>query len=244
MSSLLESVSLVRHFGDEPAVDGIDLRVDAGQVHAIVGLNGAGKTTLMRLLLGMLRPDDGRALILEEDAANASADTWARVGCLVETPFSYPELTTRENIAAAALLHGVEEKAIHGAVSQTLSRLELDHWTDRRTNTLSLGNRQRLGLATAIVHDPTVLLLDEPANALDPAGVVLTRDLLREAASQGAGVLVSSHHLDQLARVADAITVIHRGRVVGGLDPSESDLEQRFFDLVQDADRYVRLETT
>lgn len=242
MNGLIESRGLVRHFGDERAVDGIDLVVDAGDVHAIVGLNGAGKTTLMRLLLGMVRPDAGVASVLGSNAIEAGPSIWGRVGYLVETPFYYPDLTTRENIAIAATLHGVDQTGLDDSVAKTLAILELDHWADRKAKTLSLGNRQRLGLATALVHEPRVLLLDEPANALDPAGVVLVRDLLREQASLGAAILVSSHHLDQLARVADAITVMHRGRVVGALDPSDSDLEQRFFDLVREADQDVPLE--
>ncbi|HEX6221531.1 MAG TPA: ABC transporter ATP-binding protein [Acidimicrobiia bacterium] len=242
MNGLIESRGLVRHFGDERAVDGIDLVVDAGDVHAIVGLNGAGKTTLMRLLLGMVRPDAGVASVLGSNVVEAGPSIWSRVGYLVETPFYYPDLTTRENIAIAATLHGVDQTGLDDSVAKTLAILELDHWADRKAKTLSLGNRQRLGLATALVHEPRVLLLDEPANALDPAGVVLVRDLLREQASLGAAILVSSHHLDQLARVADAITVMHRGRVVGALDPSDSDLEQRFFDLVREADQDVPLE--
>jgi ABC-2 type transport system ATP-binding protein len=124
-------------------------------------------------------------------------------------------------------------------VERALRQFELEHWAERRTRHLSLGNRQRVGLAAALSHEPRILVLDEPTNALDPAGVVFTRDLLRSAAAEGAAVLVSSHHFDQLARVADSITVLHRGQVVGSLDPDGVDLEQDFFDLVRrwDLDR-------
>jgi ABC-2 type transport system ATP-binding protein len=227
---------LVRRFGEETAVDGVDLTVDRGEIHAIVGLNGAGKTTLMRLLLGMLRPDGGSARILGEDARNAPPRVWANVGHLIETPFAYPELTVRENVLAGAMLHGLAGEGLVTAVDTALDRFELGHWAGRRAGVLSLGNRQRLGLATALAHDPAVLVLDEPANALDPAGVVFIRELLRVSAGHGAAVLVSSHHLDQLARVADRISVFHRGREVGGLDPAGIDLEQQFFDLVRMAD--------
>jgi ABC-2 type transport system ATP-binding protein len=159
-----------------------------------------------------------------------------KVGHLIETPFAYRELTVRENVAASALLHRMSATEIPRAVRRVVEDFELGHWADRRAGTLSLGNRQRLGLATALVHNPTVLVLDEPANALDPAGVVFTRDLLRRLAADGAAVLVSSHHFDQLARVADRITVLHRGRVVGSLDPDGIDLEQSFFELVHDWD--------
>lgn len=240
--ALIETKGLARSFGDERAVDEVDLVVEEGEVHALVGLNGAGKTTLMRLLLGMLRADAGTASISGVDVAGAGPSTWSDVGYLVETPFFYPELTTRENVRVAGILHGLDETELDSAVTRTIDTLELGHWADRRARSLSSGNRQRLGLAAALVHDPRVLLLDEPANALDPAGVVLVRDLLRDRAAHRAAILVSSHHLDQLARVADVITVMHRGRVVGGLDPTEENLEQNFFDLVSEADERIPLE--
>ena len=232
MTPPIVAESLVRSFGDDRAVAGIDLTVEYGEIHAIVGLNGAGKTTLMRLLLGMLEPHAGRALVLGREARSAPASTWASVGHLIETPFVYPELTVRETITAGALLHRLEPAKLDDAVERVLGEFSLERWVDRRAASLSLGNRQRLGLAGAFVHDPNIVILDEPANALDPAGVVFTRDLLRRKAAQGAAVLVSSHHFDQLARVAHRITVLHRGEVVGSLDPAGVDLEQTFFELV------------
>ena len=227
---------LSRSFGDDHAVRGLDLEVRGGEIHALVGLNGAGKTTLLRLLLGMLRPDSGSARVLGVDAATAAAAQWRRVGHLVETPFAYPELTVRRNLAAAALLHGLDRDEVEVAVDRAMDRLGLQRWAGRPARDLSLGNRQRLGLASALVHDPDVLVLDEPANALDPAGVVLVRELLVGRRDEGGAVLVSSHHLDQLARVADRITVLHRGRVVGRLDPDGTDLENTFFATVHAAD--------
>lgn len=228
--------NLVRSFDGDAAVDGIDLDVESGEIHAIVGLNGAGKTTLMRLVLGMLRPDVGTAQILGHEARHADGSLWEQVGYLVESPFAYPELTIRDNLRSAALLHGMGRDDRDEKIERTIDRFELRRWAGRRASTLSLGNRQRLGLAAAVVHEPSVLVLDEPANALDPAGVVFIRELLRACARQGAAVLVSSHHFDQLARVADRITVLHRGRVVGTLDPIGADLEQYFFEMVHAAD--------
>jgi ABC-2 type transport system ATP-binding protein len=233
----LETRSIVRTFGTERAIDGIDLDVHGGEIHAIVGLNGAGKTTLMRMLLGMAQPTAGRALVAGHDAHSAPPDVWRTVGYLIETPFTYPELTVRENLYAAALLHGVERGDITVESDRVIEMFELSHWEHRRSRTLSLGNRQRLGLAAAMVHDPTILILDEPANALDPAGVVRIREVLRTSAAKGAAILVSSHHLDQLARVADRITILHRGRSVGALDPAGIDLEQQFFDRILAVDR-------
>lgn len=232
----LEARSLARVYGDDPAVDGLDLAVHYGEIHAIVGLNGAGKTTLMRMLLGMVKPTSGRALIGGRDAQNATARVWRQVGCLIETPFAYPELSVLENLRAAALLHGMGSDEIDSAVASAIDDFDLNRWQHKRSGALSLGNRQRLGLASAVVHRPSILVLDEPANALDPAGVVFIRDLLRSSAERGAAVLVSSHHLDQLARVAHRITMLHRGRAVGELDPAGIDLEQQFFDEVYRSD--------
>lgn len=217
-------------------MDSVDLEVAAGEIHAIVGLNGAGKTTLMRLMLGMLRPDEGQAFVLGADASRAPSTVWGRVGHLIESPFAYPELTVRENVAASAILHAVPRRSAPGLVDHVIDQFELGHWASRRAGTLSLGNRQRLGLASALVHEPSILVLDEPANSLDPAGVVFVRGLLQEYAARDAAVLVSSHHFDQLARIAHRITVLHRGRQVGTLNPHGVDLEQEFFELVHDAD--------
>lgn len=233
---LARAESLSRSFDGTTAVDSLDFEVFPGEIHAIVGLNGAGKTTLMRLLLGMLKPDEGSASILGFDAFTAPSGVWSRVGHLVETPFAYPELTVAENLSAAALLHGVEPARVASLVGQTIDQYELEQWSDRRARVLSLGNRQRLGIGSALIHEPSFLILDEPVNALDPAGVVFVRDLLKRHVESGAGVLISSHHLDELARIADRITVLHAGRRVGRLEPGGVDLEKRFFDLVYEAD--------
>lgn len=242
MTAPLEARGLVRSFGEDVAVSAVDLCVAAGEIHAIVGLNGAGKTTLMRLLLGMLKPDSGCASVLGFEARKVPSRVWRRVGHLIESPFAYSELTVRENIAASALLSGLDHEAAMREAGRAIDDFELGQWADRRTVGLSQGNRQRLGLASALVHRPSVVVLDEPANSLDPAGVVFTRGLLRRLALDGAGILVSSHHFDQVARVADRVSVIHRGAVVGTLDPASPDLEQRFFDLVHEADRSMRPE--
>jgi ABC-2 type transport system ATP-binding protein len=235
-----EAVS--RDFGDVAAVRDLDLRVAAGEVLALVGLNGAGKTTLMRLLLGMVRPDAGRVEVLGRPVGRRVP--WSGVGHMVDTPFAYPELTVRENLSAAALLHGIAKPDVATAVQGVLGMLHLQAYAGRRAGTLSLGNRQRVGLASALVHRPRLLVLDEPTNALDPAGVVLLRDVVVGAADDGVGVLVSSHHLDEVARVADRVAVIHRGRIVGELDPRGAELEQAFFAMVYDADLAARAGST
>jgi ABC-2 type transport system ATP-binding protein len=239
VTAILQLTALHKSYGSELALDGLTLEVRPGEIHAIVGLNGAGKTTLMRACVGMLRPDAGTVRVFGSSPDAAGSETWARVGQMIETPLAYRELTARQNLVAAARLHGLAPDAAREAASVWLDRLALTHWAERRSGALSLGNRQRLGLACALAHGPGLVILDEPTIALDPNGVVLVRDALVESAAAGAGVLVSSHHLDEVGRIAHRISVIHAGRVVGTLEPGGVDLEHRFFEMVHayDAER-------
>lgn len=234
MSQALRLTRVARALGGHHVLAGVDLEVQAATIHALVGLNGAGKTTLMRIALGMLRPDRGSILVLGHDIAGPSAGRldWGRVGQLVETPQCYGELTARENLWVAARLHGIARQQVDRRVDDALHDLGLETWADRRGRTLSLGTRQKVGLAAALLHEPDLLILDEPANALDPLAVVRLRELLRKATDRGCGVLLSSHHLDELARWADRISVLNRGAIIGRLDPTAGDLERAFFDLV------------
>ncbi|MGO4186329.1 ABC transporter ATP-binding protein [Pseudarthrobacter sp. TAF60_1] len=226
-----------KSLGGFPVLDDVTLRVGRSEIHALVGLNGAGKTTLMRILLGMLKPDRGSAHLAGLPVSGAGAQVWSRVGQMLETPFAYPELTAHENVYCSARLHGLRKDAASSAAGRALSDLGLDEYADRRSGTLSLGNRQRVGLAAALVQGPDVLVLDEPTNALDPRGVIVLRRLLQEARTdRGAAILVSSHHLDEVARMADRISVLHRGRIIGTLQPGAVDLERSFFDLVLQSD--------
>lgn len=226
-------------FGDRTALDHFTLGVRPGCVTALIGLNGAGKTTALRTLAGRLRPTRGSARILGHDPADLPVDVAARFGHVVETPLVYPELTVTENLFFAARLHGRSGRAAAPEASAAVGRTGLDPWRHARVRTLSMGNRQRLGIACATIHRPTALILDEPTSALDPQGVVLVRELVRDLADDGAAVLVSSHHLDEVARIADEIVVLHAGRDVGRLEPGGTDLEQRFFAMVLDADTHA-----
>jgi ABC-2 type transport system ATP-binding protein len=138
--------TLSRSFATEAAVVDVDLVVLPGQVHALIGLNGAGKTTLMRLLLGMLRPDSGRALVLGHDVRHADSRVWRQVGHLVDAPFGYPELTVAENLRAAARLNGLSRTSAESVADRLVERLQLTRWVNRQSRTLSAGNRQRLGV--------------------------------------------------------------------------------------------------
>ena len=225
MSPAIETNNLVKRFGKVTAVDGLSLRVERGEIYAFLGLNGAGKTTTIRLLLGMIRPTAGEVYILGNKIAHSEKKPWASVGYLVETADAYPELTVRQNLEAMRRLRpGVEAKAVNRVIEQ----LGLTAYADRRAGNLSQGNAQRLGVAKALLHDPELLILDEPANGLDPAGIVEMRNLLITLArDQGVTVFMSSHILGEVSRLAQRIGVIHEGRLVQELDVANLERNRR-----------------
>ena len=229
----IEARHISKMLGGQRVPDDVSLEVGPGEIHALIGLNGAGKTTLLQVLLGMLKPESGSAYLAGCPVAGPGEPDWSRVGQMLDTAFAYPELTARENIYCSARLHGMGRSSASAAAQRALSDLGLGEYSSRRAGGLSLGNRQRVGLAAALVQEPDLLVLDEPTNALDPRGVIVLRRLLREACQQrGASVLVSSHHLDEVARMAEKISVLHRRRIIGTLRAGTVDLERRFFDMV------------
>ncbi|MFI7579037.1 ATP-binding cassette domain-containing protein [Kocuria kalidii] len=202
------------HYGSVRAVDGVSLDVAPGELYALLGLNGAGKTTVMRTVLGMVRPAAGAVTVLGHGLGHGRSDrpVWSRVGYLVEAASAYPELTVRENLEVARRLHRLRSRT---AVPEAVELFGLGEYADRRARALSQGNLQRLALARAMLHRPSLLVLDEPVNGLDPAGVVEVRALLeRLAREHGTAILLSSHILGEVARVADRIGVLHRGGLI------------------------------
>jgi ABC-2 type transport system ATP-binding protein len=230
---MLRGVS--RTFRGGAGIRDVDLTVEAGQIHAIVGLNGAGKTTLMRVAFGMLRADSGTVTLDGVDLRAAPPSLWADVGHLIEHPLAYGELTGRDNLLLAARLHGAGRRA-PAMVDAAIAEFGLEPYRVVRVRAMSLGNKHRVGLAAALQHDPRIVVLDEPTNALDPAGVIRLREALERRAAVGAGILVSSHHLDEVSRIADVITVINRGRVIGTLPAGGAELERAFFDILHQDD--------
>lgn len=198
------------------AVDGLDLRVGRGEVYGFLGLNGAGKSTTIRMLLGMIKPTAGAASLFGSPVRADAPDLWRRVGHLVETATAYPELSVWENLDIARRL---QRRVGQSAVDAAIERLGLGPYATRRAGTLSLGNLQRLALARALLHDPELLVLDEPANGLDPAGVIEIRELLRELATErGATIFMSSHILAEVDLLATRVGIVHRGRLIEELD--------------------------
>jgi ABC-2 type transport system ATP-binding protein len=216
MSFAIETNQLRKDFGDVLAVNSLDLRVKQGEIYGFLGLNGAGKTTTIRLLLGMIRPSAGAIKVLGQAVGPNGRGPWKKVGHLVESPSAYPELTARENLEIARRLHEISDAK---ATSRVMERLALTPYTDRKAGTLSTGNLQRLGLARALLHEPELLILDEPANGLDPAGVLEIRTLLESLArDKGVAIFMSSHILTEVDRLATRIGIIHKGRLIEELD--------------------------
>jgi ABC-2 type transport system ATP-binding protein len=219
MDLAIETNALSKFYGPLHAVDSVDLRVGRGEIYGFLGLNGAGKTTTIRALLGMIRPSVGSVKVLGQTVGPNGRGPWRQVGHLVESPSAYPELTVRENLEIARRLQGVSD--IH-ATGYIIERLGLAAYADRKAGILSTGNLQRLGLARALLHEPELLILDEPANGLDPAGVVEIRELLVGLAREkGVTVFMSSHILTEVDRLATRIGIIHQGRLLEELEAEQ-----------------------
>ena len=216
MEFAIETNGLSKFYGEVRAVDSVNLRVKQGEIYGFLGLNGAGKTTTIRALLGMIRPNEGIVKVLGQVLGPGGRGPWAQVGHLVESPSAYPELSVRENLDIARRLHGIRNTEV---VDETMSRLSIASYADRKAGTLSTGNLQRLGLARALLHNPELLILDEPANGLDPAGVVEIRELLASLAREhNTTVFMSSHILPEVDKLADRIGIIHKGKLIEELD--------------------------
>ncbi len=241
MSLAIETQQLGKRYGKVTAVEQLSLRVDEGEIYAFLGLNGAGKTTTIRMLLGMIKPTSGTASVLQTRVRVGSREPWGAVGYMVEDPHAYPELTVRENLDVARRLHPGTPRAAVGAI---IERLELAAYADRRAGTLSHGNAQRLGLAKALLHNPRLLILDEPANGLDPAGIVEIRQLLLELRSDHGGtVFMSSHILAEVSRLAGRIGIIHQGHLLQELniDELERNRKRRLLIRTGDSEQARRL---
>ncbi|MBE7680236.1 MULTISPECIES: ABC transporter ATP-binding protein [Paenibacillus] len=209
MEDIIRTVNLTKQYGSNVIVDRVSISVKKGEIYGFLGLNGAGKTTTIRALLGMSKPSSGEVYLFGQCWANGNPDMSRRVGYMVEVPYAYPTFTVRENLSLVARLRGL---SVPKAVNEIMEQLNLTQYADSKARDLSLGNAQKLGLAKALIHKPDVLILDEPTNALDPAGIVEIRELLKALASQqGVTVFISSHILEEISKMASRIGIIHKG---------------------------------
>ncbi|WP_262281544.1 ATP-binding cassette domain-containing protein [Micromonospora sp. MA102] len=215
MSAVIEIAGLRKTFhtlrhGRRIAVDGFDLLVETGQVHGFLGPNGSGKTTTLRALLGLVRADAGRMRVLGAESPERLAEVAGRVGAIVESPQFFGNFTAHKTLRLLALAGGVPT----ARVDEVLEQVGLRDRGDERVKGYSLGMKQRLAVASALLKDPELLILDEPANGLDPAGIREMRDLTRSLAAAGVTVLLSSHILAEIQLICDHVTIISRGRRV------------------------------
>jgi ABC-2 type transport system ATP-binding protein len=215
-SNIIETINLSKYYKNIRAVDSVSLHVKKGEIYGFLGLNGAGKTTAIRMLLGMIQPVSGEARLFGSSIKPGGSGPWEKIGCLVEIPFSYPELTVKENLESIISLRRLKSK---NAYKKIISLLKLKPYENVKARHLSLGNSQRLGLAKAMVHRPEVLILDEPTNGLDPAGIVEIRELIKDYAhNHGITVFISSHNLSEISKTATRIGIIHNGQLIQEID--------------------------
>ncbi len=219
MENVIKTENLTKYFGNIHAVESVSLKVRKGEIYGFLGLNGAGKTTTIRMLLGMIRPTTGSAFLFGKCVSADNSGLWERIGYLVETPHSYPELTVWENLEIIRRLRQITDKE---AVEVVINKLQLTSYRNRKTKYLSSGNSQRLGLAKALLHHPDILILDEPANGLDPAGIVEMRELFRELTFRyEVTIFISSHILEEISKFATRIGIIHEGRLIQELNAEQ-----------------------
>jgi len=218
----IKTVNLSKKYGKNLVVNDLNLSINSGEIVGFLGLNGAGKTTTMRMLLGLIKPTSGECYIQGNKVDQYNLEVLNEIGYIIETPYSYPELTVQENLEIVSTLRGIRNKDIIDWVTE---KLKLDQYKDKQVKHLSLGNVARLGIAKAIIHKPKILILDEPTNGLDPFGVIEVRELLKELANNlGTTVLISSHKLEEISKVATRIVIIHGGRLIREVESKELDL--------------------
>lgn len=209
--SVVRTINLTKRYKKATVVSGAELEVLPGDVFGLLGPNGAGKTTIIRMLLGLIAPSAGRAEVFGFDPTQQRKEVLRRVSAIVEAPALYPGMTGRDNLKAMALAAGIDNPA---KVEEVLSRMNLVARAKDKYATYSLGMKQRLCIAAALLTDPQLLILDEPTNGLDPAGMAEIRQLIKELATQGCTVFLSSHLLHEVQQVCNRVAVIQRGQII------------------------------
>jgi ABC-2 type transport system ATP-binding protein len=201
---------LIKRFESTPAIDGVDLVLGEGEIRGLLGPNGAGKTTLLRMLLGLIRPDAGTIELFGRGPDEQDSPTLDGISGFVEEPSFYPYLSGRANLE---ILSELDSPDARGRIDDVLEQMQLTRRASDRVGGYSSGMRQRLGIAAGLMRSPRLLLLDEPTSALDPAGARLVIELLRTLSEEGVAALLSSNKIEEVERICDSFTVLHRGRV-------------------------------
>ena len=216
---MIEVQRVTKRYGPITAVNDISFRVETGQILGFLGPNGAGKTTTMRVLTGYMPPTDGKAIIAGYDVFEQPIEAKRRTGYLPETPPLYPDMTVREYLIFVARIKGIASGDRMRRVDYAMGRTSVDHMQNRHCGKLSKGYRQRVGLAQAILHDPDVLILDEPTAGLDPKQIIETRELIKELAGDHT-IILSTHILPEVAQTCERVVIINKGRVVAEDTPT------------------------
>ncbi|MFD2762405.1 ABC transporter ATP-binding protein [Lentibacillus juripiscarius] len=211
MGYVIQTNNLVKQFGDEAAVDAISMAIPEGEVYGFLGPNGAGKTTTIRMLLGLVKPTSGSIHIFNRNLKKERIAILKQVGSLVENPSYYPHLTAKENLEAIRKVY----RAPKTRIGEVLEIVRLSDVADKKVKEFSLGMKQRLGIAIALLHEPKLLILDEPTNGLDPSGIIEIRNLIKRLPSEfGMTVLISSHLLSEIDQIATSVGIISDGKII------------------------------
>ncbi|MCR5786698.1 MAG: ABC transporter ATP-binding protein [Acholeplasmatales bacterium] len=220
MENIIETNNLCMSFGQKKALDNVNLHVKKGEIYGFVGENGAGKTTTMKIILGLLEQTSGEVLI----NGNTNLDSQRKsIGALIEAPGLYLNKTARDNLELFTYLFGGDKEAI----PSLLKKVGLDNTNNKKVGQFSLGMKQRLGIAVSLIGNPDILILDEPINGLDPKGILEMRNLFKSLKEEGKTILISSHILTELAKIADRFGIIHNGVLVKEVSSEEISTEQK-----------------
>lgn len=237
---IVKTTALSKCYNDQPVVKDVSMTIPKGKIYGLLGRNGAGKTTIMKILLGLASASSGEVSLFGQ-APDKYPEVYSRIGNIIETPSFYPYLSGPENLSVFSKLKGQVQK---NSVAKALELVDLSHAEHKRFANYSLGMKQRLGIANALMNDPELLILDEPTNGLDPIGIVEIRKLLKELTEiQGKTILISSHQLSEIEQIADIIGILHEGELLEECDMNQiAQHNQRFISItVSDSHQATRL---
>ena len=228
MKNLLETKNLTKLYKDFKALDSVSINIEESKVYGLLGPNGAGKSTLLKLITQIIKPSSGDIIYNEQ---KISQNDLSQIGAIIESPAIYPNLTAYENLKVLTTLLSIDEDKIY----EVLKTVGLTNTGNKLTREFSLGMKQRLGIAMALINNPKLLILDEPTNGLDPVGIAELRELIKSFTSDGITVIISSHILSEVDQVADKVGILVNGKLVyeGENDKGSDHLENLFMDIIK-----------
>lgn len=236
MEYIIQTENLSKNFGKEQAVSNINLKIRKGEIYGFLGPNGAGKTTTIRMLLGLMKPSSGTIKIFQKDVTKDRINILAKVGSLVENPSYYPHLTAYENLEALRKILGVPKSRI----DEVLAIVRLKDAANKKVKGFSLGMKQRLGIAASLLHNPELLILDEPTNGLDPSGIIEIRNLIKRLpAEYGMTIIISSHLLSEIDQMATQVGIVSKGKMIfqDSIEAMRKSAQPKVFIKVSDAEK-------